>query len=165
MRVPADLSDVLLTVAGRDFAVRLHDESSGGMCVIVEEDVPIAVGDLLQIGTRAGWFEVKVMRIESVPAGRQVGLQRGREVTAAERRRASLGVSRWTLAAAAALGLLIIPAATGAWFYRPAPPPAAVPPPAAKSPAAKSSPPAQAAKPAAKAPNTRTAPVQAKAFP
>jgi hypothetical protein len=117
----------ILRIGLREFEVELKNESAHGFGVACPQDVGAAVGDSLALGTTSGWFEVKVARCDATAEGVVLGLQRGREIPAPHR--SVGGVSKLTLVAAAAIGLLAIPAATflmGLW--RKSEPPANVQP-------------------------------------
>jgi hypothetical protein len=100
----------VLRIGLREFEVELKNESAQGFGVTCPEGVSVAVGDTFALGTESGWFEVKVVRSDNTPSGVVLGLQRGREIPSPQR--SGLGVSKLTIIAAAAIGLLAIPAAT-----------------------------------------------------
>jgi hypothetical protein len=114
MRTQLQGNEAVLRIKDQDLQAEVQDESARGLAVVCGTEVPIELGQKLHACTPGGWFEAKVVRLES--AGKQllVGLERGREVLEPGRRTGS-GAMTWAVVAAAFVGLLAVPAAGLLW--------------------------------------------------
>ena len=114
MRPQLKGNEAVLRIKDQDLSAEVQDESARGLAVVCGTEVPIELGQKLYACTPGGWFEAKVVRLES--AGKQllVGLERGREVPEPGRRTGS-GTMTWAVVAAAFVGLLAVPAAGLLW--------------------------------------------------
>jgi hypothetical protein len=124
----------VLRIGEQEFEVDLKNESAHGYGVACPPGVTAIEGDSFVLGTLAGWHEVTVSRSDSTPRGVVLGLLRGREIPSPVR--FGLGVSKLTIAAAAAIGLLSLPAASFVLGYWQTASPPTSPPNAASQPSA-----------------------------
>ena len=98
----------LLRVGGQDFEVKLQNESSCGFALQCPAGPQFAVGDTLHLRTMTGWFEVTAARVEKVPDGTLLGLDRGREMGNLDRPKHRVP---WIgVISAIGLGILAVPA-------------------------------------------------------
>jgi hypothetical protein len=78
--IPGDQSSAVLRAGRRRFAVRLVDVSAFGYAIVCPPKLNPRRGDLLKLGTNAGWVEVEVIRIQDEGDETIVGLKRVRDL-------------------------------------------------------------------------------------
>jgi hypothetical protein len=114
MRPRPEGNEAVLRIKDQDLPARVQNESALGLAVVCGTEAPIELGQKLHICMPSGWYEAKVVRLESAGKGLVVGLDRGREAPEMDHRAGS-GVKTWAVVAAAFIGLLAVPAAGLLW--------------------------------------------------
>ncbi|MEX2174294.1 MAG: hypothetical protein WD872_08025 [Pirellulaceae bacterium] len=110
MPVPDGREVALLRIGRREVPVSIQDESSGGLSVLCSRNAQVVASATLELRTAGGAHYVKVIRVQILPEGKLVGLERGPEAPKREKQQAK--VMRRTLVAAVIVGVLSVPAAT-----------------------------------------------------
>ena len=114
MRPHLEGNEAVLRIKDQDLPAEVQNESARGLAVVCGTEVAIELGQKLHACTPGGWFEAKVVRLESAGKKLLVGLERGREVLEVGRRAGS-GTMTWAVVAAAVVGLLAVSAAGLMW--------------------------------------------------
>jgi len=114
MRALPDFDQVVLKVQGRQVSARLYDTSLSGLGVIFGPGVTVQIGEILMVGSDAGWFSAKVARIATTPDGPLVGLERCAE--SPEATQARKDESR-LIAVVFAIVVVAMPLVTLAWTH------------------------------------------------
>jgi hypothetical protein len=78
--VPDKQGVAMLRAGRRKFTTRLVDVSAFGYAVVCPPELNPRRGDLLALGTSAGWVEAEVVRIHDDEQGTVLGLARVREI-------------------------------------------------------------------------------------
>ena len=123
IRILLGRDQALVRVGKVDVEVQLQNESSTGFGILCPPGPQFQVGQIIQLRTAAGWFGAKAVRVEKVPAGTLLGLERGHEIPSLDR--APRHKLPWIgVVSAVGLGILAVPAVTifmGYWQpHRPA---------------------------------------------
>jgi hypothetical protein len=74
--VPASQAEAVLCRGRQQVAVQMVDASAGGLALAAPDSLKLVAGDLLRLGTEAGWQEVQVVRLENYADGLLVGVER-----------------------------------------------------------------------------------------
>jgi hypothetical protein len=113
MRALPDFDQVVVKVRGSEVSARLYDTSLTGLGVIFNDGVKVQIGDVVMVGSDAGWFSAKVARVATTPDGPLVGLERCAESPAATQARKN--ESR-LIAVVFAIAVVALPLVTWGWM-------------------------------------------------
>lgn len=79
-KVPERDQSATLRIKSQDIQVRLVTTSIAGLSAVYSGSLQVQPGDLLLLQTRAGWTEVRVVRLDTQGDATHVGLERVRDL-------------------------------------------------------------------------------------